>query len=284
MSNYYDLETDLDVEDVTTEGEYEEGYEEYEGEEDQRYGSYEENGNYNPEAAEEKWGDMAFDRLVVELEDVVSRSKRYFFSKTKKVVNGEDLIHLSQYMQDKLPSVIVESKDIVTRKVEIINEAENQKNEILAEAHRNETETVARAKEYYSTTIKRAKDEAEAIIDHAEARAVEMVQQTEIYKRAAEEAEKIIQLANQKADGIVSNAETAANQLAEDARNYAIRMTESARTFITNHLYAYQQVAATNLDKINSVNGQLQTDYQEQMVAFGLVRGDAAPAQQTEEQ
>ena len=185
MSNYYDLETDLGVEDVITEEEIEE-YEEYEDYEDAA-----EFGNYNPEEADAKWGEMDFDQLVVEMESIVSRSKRYFFSKKKRVVNGEDLTHLAQHIQNKLPSEIIAAKDIITRQVAIIDDANNQKAAILAAAHQEETDTVNRAKDYYSRTVKKAQEDAALIVERATAQATEMVQESNIYKLAQEEAARI---------------------------------------------------------------------------------------------
>ncbi|MBQ4365517.1 MAG: hypothetical protein II804_04550, partial [Clostridia bacterium] len=72
MSNFYDLETDLDVEDVA------EPQEDYE--------DISEFAAFDPGDAESKWGQLDFTELVNELENYIATSKRYlFFSKKKRV-------------------------------------------------------------------------------------------------------------------------------------------------------------------------------------------------------
>jgi len=268
MSNYYDLETDLGVEDVEAEGEYEENeeYEEYENYED---GS--EFGNYNPEEADAKWGEMDFDQLVVEMESIVSRSKRYFFSKKKRVVNGEDLAQLAQHIQNKLPSEIIAAKDIITRQVAIIDDANNQKASILAAAHKEETETVSRAKEYYSNTVKKGQDDAAAIVARATEQATAMVHESNIYKLAKEEEAKIKRETEQHVYELIDQTKRECEELRAQAKAYAISIIEGAHKFVTNGLANYQNIAMTNLDTINAVNTQFQGEYVAHVQSLGLV-------------
>lgn len=275
MSNYYDLETDLGVEDVATEGKYEEEYEEYE-----EYEDASEFGNYNPEEADARWGAMDFDQLVVEMESIVSRSKRYFFSKKKRIVNGEDLTHLAQHIQNKLPSEIIAAKDIITRQVSIIDDANNQKAEILAAAHQEEAETVNRAKEYYSTTIKKAQDDAAGIIARANEQATAMVHESNIYKLAKEEEAKIKQETEAHVQAVLEQTRRECEELRAQAKAYAISVTEGAHNFITNSLAGYQRIAMSNLDTINTVNNQFQGEYAAQVQSLGIV---SQPQQEIEQ-
>lgn len=273
MSNYYDLETDLGVEDVATEGEYEE-YEEYE-----EYDNYEdasEFGNYNPEEADAKWGEMDFDQLVVEMESIISRSKRYFFSKTKRVVNGEDLTHLAQHIQNKLPSEIIAAKDIITRQVAIIDDANNQKASILSAAHQEEDEIVTRAKKYYSDTVKKAQEDAAGIVARANEQATAMVQESNIYKLANEEAARIKKETEEQVQALLAQVAKECEEQRQQAKNYAISLTEGAHNFITNGLAGYQKVAMSNLDLINNVNAQFQGEYTAQARALGIVAPEHA--------
>lgn len=264
MSNYYDLETDLGVEDVATEEEYEE-YDEYE-----QYEEPADFGNYSPEEADAKWGEMDFDQLVVEMESIISRSKRYFFSKKKRVINGEDLTHLAQHIQNKLPSEILVAKDIIARQVSIIDEANTEKAKILDAAHREETDTVNRAKEYYSTTVKKAQDDAASIIARANEQATALVHETNIYKMAREEAARIKEENQLEVEAMVAKATEECNLLKEQARQYAINVTEGAHNFVTNSLAGYQSIAMTNLDQINKVNSQFQGEFANQVKILGI--------------
>lgn len=268
MSNYYDLETDLGVEDVEAEEAYEEA-EEYEEYENYDVGS--EFGNYNPEEAEAKWGEMDFDQLVVEMESIVSRGKRYFFSKKKRVVNGEELAQLAQHIQNKLPSEIIAAKDIVKRQVAIIDEANDQKAAILAAAHKEESETVNRAKEYYSNTVKKGQEKAAEIIARATEEATAMVQESNIYKLAKEEEARIQRETEQRAYELLEKTRKECEELRAQAKAYAISVTEGAHNFVTNSLVGYQKIAISNLDTIEAVNNQFQGEYTAQIQALGLV-------------
>ena len=116
----YDIE-DLEVEDVEgTEDYIDEAYEEEEYEEIREFGPY------DPAAAEEKWKDLDFEQLVEQMSLYVSNAKKFFFSKTKRVVNGHDVDTLVQFMQEKFPDEFIKSKDIIERETRIISEANSK--------------------------------------------------------------------------------------------------------------------------------------------------------------
>ena len=100
----YDIE-DLEVEDVEGSEDYMDNqYEEEEYEEVREFGPYDHN------AAEEKWKDLDFEQLVEQMSLYVSNAKKFFFSKTKRVVNGHDVDTLVQFMQEKFPDEFIKSK------------------------------------------------------------------------------------------------------------------------------------------------------------------------------
>ena len=120
MSNFYDLETDLEVEDVASD---EAQYDEYE--------EIEEFGAYDEADAMAKWGEMDFEQLVAELEDMVARAKKFIFSKKKRIVDGEEMSHLSQYILDKFPGEISAANDVLARKEKILTDANAEKRDTM---------------------------------------------------------------------------------------------------------------------------------------------------------
>ena len=259
MSNFYDLETDLEVEDVASD---EAEYDEYE--------EIEEFGVYDEADAMAKWGEMDFEQLVAELEDMVARAKKFFFSKKKRLVNGEEMSHLAQYILDKFPAEVTAANDVLARKEKILTDANAEKDSIIANARHQEVETVNKAKTYYSETVKKAQDDAANIMARAKAQADEMVQETSIYKMAREEAENIKHATENEINAMVSKATAECNELKEQARQYAIAVTEGARNFIANSLAGYQGIAMNNLDQINKVNTQFQSEYAAQVRNLGI--------------
>ena len=121
----YDIE-DLEVEDVEGSEDYiEDTYEEEEYEEVREFGPYDHN------AAEEKWKDLDFEQLVEQMSLYVSNAKKFFFSKTKRVVNGHDVDTLVQFMQEKFPDEFIKSKDIIERETRIISEANSKADKLV---------------------------------------------------------------------------------------------------------------------------------------------------------
>ena len=71
MSNFYDLENDLETEDYAPQ--------------EESYSDLSEFAAFDPGDAESRWGSLDFEELIGELENYVATSKRYlFFSRRKR--------------------------------------------------------------------------------------------------------------------------------------------------------------------------------------------------------
>ena len=261
MSNFYNLETDLEVEDVvaTDEGAFEEEFEEIT-----------DFGDYNAADAEARWGNMDFDQLVVEMESLVSRGKRFFFSKTKRIVNGQDIAMLAEYIQSRFPDEVVAANDIIARETTIINDATAKSNSIISTARKQETEISNSAKTYYAETIKKAQEDAATIIARANAQAEEMVLEHNITRLARERAEQIKAQTEQETQAMIAKATSDCEEIKAQAREWTIGIVEGARNFVTNGLAGYQGVAMSSLDNINAVNKQFQSEYSVQVRNLGI--------------
>ncbi len=191
MSNFYDLETDIEVEDVASEEteEAEEAGYTYERQEDELEDT--EFGKYDPEEAAARWGGMEFDQLISEIEGYVARSKKYFFSKKRIVVDGKELNILVKHIQDRYPQELQKAIEILDRETIIINDATTKSNLIIANAKANEKETVESAKKFYVETCQKATEDKERLIAEGKAEAYRLVQEHEITKEARAEAERI---------------------------------------------------------------------------------------------
>lgn len=264
MSNYYDLETDLEVEDVASE---EEGYQ-YDYEEE--FEEITEFGDYSEADAEARWGSMDFDQLVVEMEGLVSRGKKFFFSKTRRIVDGKDIAMLCEYIQSRFPAEVTKANEIIAREATIINDATAKSNSIIAAARKQESEITNSAKTYYAETIKKAQDDAAAIIARAKAQAEEMVQEHNITRLARERSEQIKLSTEQETQAMIAKATADCEELKAMAKDWSVTVVEGARNFVTNGLAGYQSVAMSSLDNINAVNKQFQSEYSVQVRNLGL--------------
>ncbi len=255
MSNFYDLQTDLDVEDVAVE--------------QPDYEDISEFAAYDPQDAESRWGQLDFIELVNELENYIATSKRYlFFSKKKRVINGEEVTHLMQYIQNKFPAEVTKAKGI-------LDDREN----ILANARQEEKEIVESAQRYYKETTQSATDDAEKIIKHAQEQAEEMVQSHSITQAARVRAEELMTKCQNDMQALVAQTMADCEAHKQDARDWAVSVTQGSFEFASKALNDYRNIAMSNLNNISEVNEQLQSGFEGHMQAL-MANPQVQPAQQ----
>ena len=253
----YDIE-DLEVEDVEGSEDYmDSSYDEEEYEEVREFGPY------DHDAAEEKWKDLDFEQLVEQMSLYVSNAKKFFFSKTKRVVNGHDVDTLVQFMQEKFPDEFIKSKDI-------ISEAYSKADKLVNDAHNYKNETTAKSQQYYNDVVKKAQADAEAIIARANNQAAELVKEHNITRMAREESERIKAETEKTVQAMIAKTTNDCNEYKKQANDYAKSIVQGAYNFITSGLAGYQGIAAKNLDEINKVNMQFQQEYAVQVKNLGI--------------
>lgn len=240
MSNFYDLQSDLEVEDVNEQPEFED---------------ISEFAAFDPQDAESKWGQLDFIELVNELENYIATSKRYlFFSKKKRVINGEEVSHLMQYIQNKFPAEVTKAKGI-------LDDREN----ILANARQEEKEIVESAQRYYKETTQSATDDAEKIIKRAQEQAEEMVQSHSITQAARVRAEEIMAKCQNDMQSHIAQTMADCEAHKQQAREWAVSITQGSFDFASKALNDYRNIAMSNLNNISEINEQLQNGFEGQM-------------------
>ena len=216
MSNFYDLETDLDVEDVN---------------EQQDYEDISEFAAFDAGDAESRWGQLDFTELVNELENYIATSKRYlFFSRKKRVINGEEVTHLMQYIQNKFPSEVTKAKNIIA-----------DRDSILANARQEEKEIVESAQNYYKTTTQSATEDADKIM------------------------EEIKQQCQNDMNALVAQTRQDCEAHKQQAREWALGISQGSYNFVSDALGKYQNIAMNNLNEISEIYKQLQGGYESHM-------------------
>lgn len=240
MSNFYDLETDLEVEDVN--------------QDDDDFEDISEFGEYDEEDAESRWGSLDFEELVSELENYIATSKKFFFSKKKRIINGEEITHLVQYISQKLPGEISEAKSIISNR-----------DSILSNAHREENSIVSSAKEYYKSTTQKANDDADKIIAKAQSQAEEMVASHSITQAARVRAEEIKENCQKEMNAFIAKTTADCEAHKKAARDWAAGTSQGSYNFVCEALSKYQNIAMNNLNQITEVYKQFQAGYENHM-------------------
>lgn len=240
MSNFYDLTTDLDVEDVDQDEDDFEDISEF--------------GEYDEQDAESRWGSLDLEDLLNELENYIATSKKFFFSKKKRVVNGEEITHLVQYILQKLPGEVSEAKNIISNRDSIISGARQEENNI-----------VTSAKDYYKSTTQKANDDADAIISKAKAQAEEMVASHSITQAARTRAEEIKDNCQKEMNAFIAKTNADCEAHKKFARDWAASTSQGSYNFVCEALSKYQNIAMNNLNQISEVYKQFQAGYETHM-------------------
>ncbi len=264
MSNFYDLENDLETEDVAFEQSEEE------------FSDLSEFAAFDAGSAESRWGSLDFEELINELENYVATSKRYlFFSKTKRVVNGEEMTHLMQYILNKMPDEFARAKGIIEQRDTIINNARQEEKSI-----------VDSAKNYYQSTTQSATDDADKIIKRAQEQAEEMVAAHSITQAARVRAEEIRENCQREMAAFVAKTQEDCENHKRQAREWATQISQGSYNFVCDALSKYQNIAMNNLNEITDVYKQFQGGFENHMQILQADQSvqprPAAPAQAEE--
>ncbi len=265
MSNFYDLETDLAVEDANPQ-------------EEQDFEDISDFGPYDQQDAESRWGKMDFIELIGELENYIATSKRFFFSRKKRVINGEEMTHLMQYIRSKLPNELTQSRRIIA-----------EEEGIIAAARQQEKEIVDSAQNYYKSTTQSATEDADKIIKRAQDQAEEMVAAHAITQAARVRADEIKENCQKEMSAIVAQAYQDCEDHKQQAREWAAGASQGAYNFICDALSKYQNIAMTNLNQITDVYKQFQSGYESHMQSLQAnpavqPQRAAAPADEDEDE
>lgn len=240
MSNFYDLETDLAVEEVP--------------QEEQEFEDISEFAAFDPQSADSRWGKQDFVELIGELENYIATSKRFFFSRRKRVINGEEVTHLMQYIKNKLPGELTQSRRIIAEEEGIITAARQQEKEI-----------VDSAQNYYKSTTQSATEDADKIIKRAQDQAEEMVAAHAITQAARVRADEIKENCQKEMNALVAQTYQDCENHKQQAREWAAATAQGSYNFVCDALSKYQNIAMNNLNQITDVYKQFQSGYESHM-------------------
>ena len=241
MSNFYDLENDLDNESYAPQ--------------EETYADLSEFAAFDAGDAESRWGGLDFEELINELENYIATSKRYlFFSKKKRVVNGEEMSHLMQYILNKMPGEFATAKGII-----------NERDSIIANARQEEKSIVDSAQNYYKTTTQSATDDAEKIIKRAQEQAEEMVAAHSITQAARVRAEEIRDNCQKEMAAYIAQTTADCEAHKKQARDWATQISQGSYNFVCDALSKYQNIAMNNLNEITDIYKQFQGGYESHM-------------------
>lgn len=174
------------------------------------------------------------EQLISEIEEYIDSCKSQALSKSKIIVNKEEMEELLIELRMRIPDEITKYQKIISQQQTILNDARSQSDAMLSEAKAQADAMIAQATEQANSMVSQASEEANSMVAQANEQTTEMINEHEIMQRAYSHAEEVISQANIQAQAIVDAAVNDANNIRQGSIQYTDDMLRSLQT-ILNH-------------------------------------------------
>ncbi|WP_337434058.1 vacuolar family H+-ATPase subunit H [Enterocloster sp.] len=174
------------------------------------------------------------EQLISEIEEYIDSCKSQALSKSKIIVNKEEMEELLVELRMRIPDEITKYQKIISQQQTILNDARSQSDAMLSEAKAQADVMIAQATEQANSMVSQASEEANSMVAQANEQTTEMINEHEIMQRAYSHAEEVISQANIQAQAIVDAAVNDANNIRQGSIQYTDDMLRSLQT-ILNH-------------------------------------------------
>ena len=174
------------------------------------------------------------EQLISEIEEYIDSCKSQALSKSKIIVNKEEMEELLVELRMRIPDEITKYQKIISQQQTILNDARSQSDAMLSEAKAQADAMIAQATEQANSMVSQASEEANSMVAQANEQTTEMINEHEIMQRAYSHAEEVISQANLQAQAIVDAAVNDANNIRQGSIQYTDDMLRSLQT-ILNH-------------------------------------------------
>ena len=174
------------------------------------------------------------EQLISEIEEYIDSCKSQALSKSKIIVNKEEMEELLVELRMRIPDEITKYQKIISQQQTILNDARSQSDAMLSEAKAQADAMIAQATEQANSMVSQASEEANSMVAQANEQTTEMINEHEIMQRAYSHAEEVIAQANIQAQAIVDAAVNDANNIRQGSIQYTDDMLRSLQT-ILNH-------------------------------------------------
>ena len=174
------------------------------------------------------------EQLISEIEEYIDSCKSQALSKSKIIVNKEEMEELLVELRMRIPDEITKYQKIISQQQTILNDARSQSDAMLSEAKAQADAMIAQATEQANSMVSQASEEANSMVAQANEQTTEMINEHEIMQRAYSHAEEVISQANIQAQAIIDAAVNDANNIRQGSIQYTDDMLRSLQT-ILNH-------------------------------------------------
>ena len=176
------------------------------------------------------------EQLISEIEEYIDSCKSQALSKSKIIVNKEEMEELLVELRMRIPDEITKYQKIISQQQTILNDARSQSDAMLSEAKAQADAMIAQATEQANSMVSQASEEANSMVAQANEQTTEMINEHEIMQRAYSHAEEVISQANIQAQAIVDAAVNDANNIRQGSIQYTDDMLRSLQTLLNHTL------------------------------------------------
>ena len=129
------------------------------------------------------------EQLISEIEEYIDSCKSQALSKSKIIVNKEEMEELLVELRMRIPDEITKYQKIISQQQTILNDARSQSDAMLSEAKAQADAMIAQATEQANSMVSQASEEANSMVAQANEQTTEMINEHEIMQRAYSHAE-----------------------------------------------------------------------------------------------
>lgn len=248
-------------------------------EDDEEYEEASEFADYSDEQIEQKWGNFSFEDLVFELEHVLGASKKYFFSKRKRVVDAEEMVNLTKLISERLPDEITKARDIIDEEQLILSDARKNASAVKADADSYHKRTTDSADAAAAQMIAAAKSRAEQIVESANAQAKDtiaraeekariMVDEHTITAQARDRGVEIVEGAKQEARSIVEGTNSNCEEYINRVMTWADGNISGVNEYVFGLLNSARDAYKIGINNIDGVKTKYKSDFDSQVASL----------------
>lgn len=233
--------------------EFNETFGAFSDDEDEAYEEESEFDLYTDEEADARWGSLSFIQLVNELDNTLANSRKFFFSKKKRIVDAELAVNLAKTISAKMPGEFEYAESIIADRDLIISDARSDANAMKSDADTYYTNKKNEADALAERIIADAQKKAENIIADAQAQANELVATHTITARARELSKQIIAEAQGQAANIVSGTEANCQRYIEQLTAWGNENIKGVTDFANAVIGSSIELSKKNMDELTNI-------------------------------
>ena len=215
------------------------------------------------EERRQAYGDMNFYDYLVELEELLNNSKRYFFNRNKRVVNAKNIGGIIDDLNLVVPTEIAKGNEIIAAKDKIISDANAEALQTRSDADNYNLTIREQADDYYTARIEEGNNEMDRIIENANREAARIVSEHEITRAAREEGNRIVGEATAKAKDIIGVTEQQVSDYKQQVNQWAGNAMDAVAKYCFELLVKSRQSNEANIRDIDNMIRQAQSDMQQ---------------------